>query len=143
MNASPFCLFAASLRNTCYPPPLEGQNSNAFECFSPRSFLYFFLWESRETNVLVITWLPVHSASVASMPFSRTKTDPIMLPVLRSAPSAGIWNAPEHNTEASSPASSVTCTFHIHHRPYFHLGVDLRFSVKELKCIILPVLYLY
>lgn len=84
-------------------PSLEGQNSNAFECFFPRSLFHFFLWKSRETNVLVMTWLPAKFLLVAPMPFSLTKTDPVTLSIWRNAPSPGIWNAPGHSTETSCP----------------------------------------
>lgn len=137
----PFCRLPP--KSLLMLPSLEGQNSNAFECFSPGSFFHFFLWKSRETNGPLMTWLPVQSLSVASMAFSHTKTDPVTLPVLRSAPSAGVWNAPGDSADAGGPASLVRSMFHIHHRLYFHLGMDLRYSEKPLKCIFLPILYLH
>lgn len=116
-------------------PSSEGQNSNAFKCFSPESFFYFFLWKSRETNLPLVTWLPVQSLSVVFVACSHARTDPITLHILKSTPSAGLQNAPGDSAEASGPASLVSCTFDIHYRLYFHLGMDFRYSVKLLKCI--------
>lgn len=81
MNTLLFSLFVSFFWNLCCTSFLwKAKIAMPLSVPPLGAFFHFFLWESKEINVLLTTWPPAQSVLAASMPFSLTEQTPLRCP---------------------------------------------------------------